>query len=245
MGDPADVKILSELESCSQELAPVLIGHDAKVKQILHIMDQRAPHLIVVTGEAGVGKTSLLHLIRSKAAASGWSVMPRNASEEFIVSRDTTEATFCARIDELLAIPTGESFIETKSSRLDLHPIVKQLRERAPILMLIDGFDASDEFAVWFSDQFIKGTKQSRSPIVVTAAVRPASINQISPVADEMLSLGRVNKESIRDHFERVGKLFQPPMDTAELTQYVDAAHENPELLGSLTRVLRLASLDQ
>lgn len=247
MSDSTNTDILSELQSreSSPPLAPLIIGHDAEVKRILQILEKRAPHLVVLTGEAGVGKTSLLNLIRIKAAASGWTVMPRDVSEEFNVSRETTETTFCARISDLMATPTGESFVETKSSQLDLPPVVKQLRERAPVLVLIDGFDSTPEFASWFSDQFIREIKESRAPIVVALGDRPENTKQISPVADEVLSLGRVNKRSIKDHFESLGRLAKPPIETAELEQYIEAAHEKPELLGSLTRILRLAALDR
>ena len=239
------VAIRTALDSptLSEPLAPVFVGHNAEVERARVILEKRQPYFAVVTGEAGSGKTSFLRLVSALALAGGWNVAPKDANEVFAVNKETSESSFCARIRELIAIPSGASFIETKSTRFDLHPIVRQLRERAPVLLVIDGYKSSAEFAGWFNDQFIKGIKQSNSPIVIALAERPDAIAEVSPVADEILPLGKLDKESIKRHFKSIGQLLIPPIEGHELDEYVTAVSETPELLGSLSRVLRLASV--
>lgn len=231
------------LWTTSSEPLPVFVGHESAVKSFQAILEKREPAFVVVTGQPGMGKTSFLRFVGAGAAASGWTVLPKEGNAVFSVTPETTEKLFSMQIRELMATRANENFIETKSSaRLDVHPIVRQLRERAPVLLLIDGFLATSDFTSWFNDQFIKGLKQTKLPVVVTIAERPHQIEHVTAHADEILPFGKLDKELIKEHFKRIGKQLNPPIEASELEEYAGAAFEKPELLGSLTRVLRLAS---
>lgn len=244
MSDRSNTETLrsESLWAVSSEPLTVFVGHEAAVKTFQAILDKREPAFVVVTGEAGMGKTSFLRFVGAKAAAGGWTVLPKEASAVFYVTPETTENLFSARIRELLATRPNESFIETKSTHLDLDPIVRQLRERAPLLLLIDGCQATPDFTSWFNNRFIKDLKRTNSPVVVTIAERPDQVKDLSAQADEILAFGKLDKELIKEHFKRLGNQLSPPIEANELEEYAGAAFERPELLGSLTRVLRLAS---
>ena len=227
------------------ELLPVFVGNREAVEKFQKVLDKREPSFVVVTGEAGMGKTSFLRFVSATAATNGWTVIPKETNAVFCVTPETTESLFATRIRELIAIPLGESFIETKSSQLDLYPIVRQLRERAPLLLLIDGFQASPDFTSWFTDWFIRDVRRTNSPVVVTIAERPDQAKNFSALADEILPFGKLDKQLIKEHFERIGKQLSSPIEGNELEEYAEAAFKRPELIGSLTRVLRLASLGQ
>lgn len=227
------------------ELLPVFVGNGEAVAKFQKVLEKREPAFVVVTGETGMGKSSFLRFMGATAPTNGWTVIPKEASAAFSVTPETTESIFATRIRELTAIPLGESFIETKSSQFDLHPIVRQLRERAPLLLLIDGFQASPDFTSWFTERFIKDVKRTNSPVVVTVAERPEQAKNLSALADEILPFGKLSKQVIKEHFEQIGKQLSPPIEVNELEEYAEAAFKRPELIGSLTRVLRLASLGQ
>lgn len=231
---------------------PVLVGRGPELARFNKFLADGQPILVVITGGPGVGKTSLLQAFRDQAAAAGWNTAPpAMSSEHILVTPEMTEESFGNQVQALLAKPSNQSFIEkphvkepvkTAPAQQPLHAIVQLLRARAPLLLSIDSFWPETTFADWFQNRFMSDLKRAGAPVVVVVAERPEGATKfLSYFADETITLGPMDEQAIRQHFTIIGEKISPPMQKDELNVYVEAAHERPELLGSLTRVLRLA----
>lgn len=230
----------------------VLVGREPELARFDKILEDRQALLVVVTGGPGVGKTSLLHAIRDRAETIGWNTVPPSATNDFLrVTPETTEADFSNQVQALIVVPSDQSFIEkspgqslgeTSPEQQPLNPVAEQLRARAPLLLFIDGYRPGPEFADWFQTRFMQDVKRSGTPVIVVAAELPEwATKYLSPQADQIFSLGELEEQAIRQHFTIIGRQISPPMTEEELKAYVGAARNDPELLGRLTRVLRLA----
>lgn len=233
---------------------PVLVGLDDQLGLLSETLEDGQPLLVVIVGGPGSGKSSLLQALRAQADAAGWNTAPAAASETFRVTTETTEETFSTQVQTLMAVPSGQSFVEqspgnsvvgTSSGQQPLLPILKQLRARVPLLLLVDSFQATPEFADWFQNHFLRDVKRSGAPIIIAVAERPEAATRLSPLADLVVTLGTLDEQAIQQHFEMMGKQISPLMGEDELKVYVAAAYKEPEMLSSLTRALRLAAVEQ
>jgi hypothetical protein len=230
---------------------PVVVGREQELAQLTKILGESQPMLVVVKGRAGVGKTSLLQAFRTQAEAAGWNTAPYGASAEFLsVTTATTEETFSAQVQTLLAVPRGKSYLEksqgksspnTSAEQAPLLAIVEQLRGRAPLLLLIDGYLPAPEFMDWFQNRFVPDVSRAGAPVVVIVAERPEGTAPLEPSATQIIVLERPEEEAIRQHFIRLGEQISPPLQEDELNIYVETANKQTDMLVSLTRVLRLA----
>lgn len=291
---------------------PLMVGRDRELGQIKAILERRNPALVVMAGETGMGKTSLLREARLLASRLGWNTVPDVNQQEMTVEPETTEDTFSSRVRELLKIPAPEIFPEAapdlevrkvlqygliqptqamvskaiatsglspawkgvlnrathaagqilqafpfeqassekkaeESRRLPpsrhplFHPLVEQLRHRAPVLLLIDGYRPEASFTGWFTRHFVTEIKKTEAPVVIIVADRPGNVAMLLPFADESISIGPLDPESLRQLLENIGQQLSPPLGEDELHTYLKEVCEKPEILGSLTRVLALA----
>lgn len=228
----------------------VLVGREHELALFKKILKDSQPLLVVVTGARGVGKSSLLHAFQSLADSSGLNTAPSATSEALRITSDTTEESFSNQVQTLLAVPSGKSFIEklplrstgeTPTDQQPLLPIVQQMRALAPFLLAVDGYEPEPQFAEWFQKRFLSDLKRGGGPVVVAVAERPEGPPKLSPLADQIVPLGTLDQETILLHFKAIGREMSPEMKDEELKVYVQAAQNKPEMLGSLTRVLRLA----
>jgi hypothetical protein len=117
--------------------------------------------------------------------------------------------------------------------------LVEQLRSLDQVLLLIDGYRPEPGFADWFEGQFIRGVKQARTSLVVVVADLPGMVEGLD--ADERIHLGPPDQQSIRRELEKIGRQITPPMEAAELDEYVKEVCEKPVRFDNLARLLRLA----
>ena len=231
---------------------PVLVGREQELSRFKKILADGQPLLVVITGQAGVGKTTLLNAFRTQAKAAGWNTAPPSAAAETLrVAQDTTEEDFGNRVQGLLAMPSGESFIEkspgknagqTSSEQPPLLPLVEQLRASAPLLLLVDGYQPAAVFADWFQNRFVQDVRRAGASVIVVVSELPEWTTKfLSPLADQIITLGTLDEQAIRQHFVTLGEKISPRIEEPELNVYVESAYKKPEMIGSLTRVLRLA----
>ena len=235
----------------SPSLEDVVVGRSFELSLFKAILSARKPGLIMLTGERGSGKTSLLSLVRQHAISAGWNVAPQRG-ESLNVDADTTEESFSAQLRTLIVSPSEKSFIEksvprasnvTGESSSDATvslPIVEQMCARVPFLLLIDGFEGEEGFSTWFKTLFLQNVRASKCPLIVIVAER-AGVSGLESSADQTVALKKIDIAPIREHFERLGPQLTPPIEAAELEVYINSAHRRPDLLNSLTRVLSLA----
>lgn len=229
----------------------ILVGREPELARFKKILKDGQPLLAVITGAAGVGKSSLLRAFQIQAETAGWSTVPSVATSEILrVTPETTQESFSNQVQKLIAVPSGKSFIEKSPGKSPIEAlpnqqpllsIVEQLRARAPLLLLIDGYEPEAEFIDWFQNLFMNDVKHAGASLIIVIAERSEGLTKISLSADELIALGMLEKQVIEQHLVIIGEQINPPIEKDELNVLVEAAYKNPELLSSLTRVLRLA----
>jgi hypothetical protein len=226
----------------------LFIGRKQELAKLDAVLQRGGPALVLVTGEPGAGKTTLLQVLQSRAASRGWKSAFSDSEGVLSIMPDVTQDTFSERVRSLLDIPASESFLPgiPPDSRhlLGSDPFVEELRLQAayaPVLLLIDGYQPAPEFGHWFVDRFIKDVARIEKPVVIVVAERPEAATRLFSLADEIIALGALETQAVRQHLESIGQHIIPKMKPEELNRYVEACQKSPGILGSLTRVLRLA----
>ena len=217
----------------------LLVGRDQELASFGKILRDKQAQLVVLTGGPGVGKSSLLRKFQSLGEEAGWNTA--KLPDSIRINQEATPDSFSTQLQAVLSVPTSKSFIEKRStSAVDsatghpLLPIVERLSGLAPFLLTIDGYRPGPEFGEWFEKVFLNDVKRSAAAIVIVLAERPQAATKMTPFADQIIQLGPLDDNSIRQH-------ISPPMNEMEIQEYTKAAQEDTEVLERLTRVLRLA----
>jgi hypothetical protein len=237
---------------------PLLMGHDRGLHQFNAILERKQPSIVVVTGDAGAGKTDLLRAMEARASDKGWRTArlkvsevgaveqgwrtTRSDSQEALSTEQATdEDIFCAQVLTLLGVITDERFAQTQMDHsrehYSCHQLVQQLRQ-VPSLLLIDRYRPAPIFSSWFAGFFVKEVRHIEASVIVVIADRPEYIDKVKHLADEVISLDAPNSQALRQHFESIGQGLEPRMKSRELQHYIKAAHSDPAVLARLTRIL-------
>lgn len=119
----------------------------------------------------------------------------------------------------------------------------EQIRTRAPVLILIDGYQPKKGFGAWFRRALLEPLRQGPDPAVVVIADLPGITetlaSDLSP--DQMIRLGPLAIEDVERFLRSICEEIEPPLDDEELRRYAEAACSDPEVLIGLARVLPLA----
>jgi hypothetical protein len=96
-------------EQAKTESSPVsdgslLIVRDRELAQFDAILDRPQPVLVVVSGEPGIGKTTLLREVQRRSSKRHWRTALSNGKVDLRVEPDTTMDIFSRRVRELLNI---------------------------------------------------------------------------------------------------------------------------------------------
>jgi hypothetical protein len=223
---------------------PLLIGRDRELAQVDAILERRQPALVVVSAVTGMGKTSLLRVVEARAIEQGWHTAYRDGEGELSVVPATTEETFREQVLTLLGISTEENFVDTITDQPRLRALptlAEQLRRRVPVLLIIDGYRTEPGFDDWFTKRFIEDIKRDEMPVIIVVADQAGNVDRLRPFADEVITLGPLDQQAVKQYFESIWQRIVPPMEAGELGVYVEAACEDPAKLAILTRVLALA----
>jgi AAA ATPase domain len=225
---------------------PLLVGRDHELAIFRKILEVKQAQLVVLTGQAGMGKSSLLQKFHQLGEEAGWNVL--DLPESSSINGETTPDSFSMQLQTLLAAPTAKTFIEKPNSPLvdratgePLLPIVERFLALAPLLLTVDGFRPRIAFAEWFQTVFVNHLKRSGAPIVLIISERPKGATKITAWADQIIQLGPLDAYFISEHFKDLGRQISPPMSAKEIQEYTKAAQNDTEILDNLTRVLRLA----
>ncbi len=246
----------SESRASATPARMTLVGRDDELAQLDAVLQKRDPAVIIVSAAAGMGKTTLLRAAALRAIEQGWATTHSHADAEIEVSQTTTAQDFSSEVQARLDLPSTEPVLESlpepellhamtsppasRTASRFVHPLVRQLRQRAPVLLLIDGYRPSPRFGDWFRDIFLGHIRKTETPIAVIISDRPRDVEGLTPAADLVVALKPPNADAVRRHFEAIGERLAPPMQTAELNEYIQAARRKPEILDTLTRLLRL-----
>lgn len=215
------------------------------------MLARREPALAVVSGEDGLGKSSLLRAFQFAASEMKWSVAPSDAFSVLSVKPDVTIESFRAEVAGMLGLAAGDEVGTarpqfdgaTSRSRPRFHPLVEQLMRRQTLLLL-DGYEPAEGFSAWFTGGFLDELRRSGAPVVVVVADRPANVAGLIPLATEHFALAPPDKASIRETLERLAGQLDPPMETPELNVYLAEMSGQPGLLRYLMRALMTQKVD-
>jgi hypothetical protein len=247
-------------------LQSLLIGRGSELAAFAAALEGRQPTVVVVAGESRTGKTALLQAFQVMANAQNWrtagganqrtlTVTPitdkRNFYGQVLAffdepgdSRDAVQsqifpAQTVVELPTALQEPNSFTVEDSKLSSFEVQPdLIAQLKERAPVLLLIDGYEPNPEFNNWFKTTFIEAVRRSQEPLVIVIADRIASLKGQQ---DEFFPLSPLTRQDIREQFESLGHEIKPPLVPGELDVYVEAAVKNLAVLIRLYRVLALA----
>jgi RecA/RadA recombinase len=209
---------------------------------LLGILSARRPAVVDVSGEPGMGKSELLKELSLRASALGWAVAGGEDARRLAIAPSTSEREF--RRTVLAASPpppkeVHESGLHRTPPKHRIEPLVDELSRRAPLLALIDDYRPSPTFAHWFESRFLADVKASDAAVVVTVAQRPGG-RPLQEVASDVVALGPLDPELVREELGELLPLLEPPADEAEISTYVSAA-KSPLILDALIRTLTLA----
>lgn len=169
--------------------SPVLVGRD----DLLDLVDRRLAatragkgELLLVAGEAGIGKTRLLDVVRRRAATAGVTVAAGAASpyDRDIVggvlldlgrslAADDRTRDAGQRVLELLAAPAVETAPASRRGRilaLQLADVLCEVAAAGPALLVIDDLHWSDELSLEALERVAR--RAPSLPLLVCAAYR-------------------------------------------------------------------------
>jgi hypothetical protein len=249
------------------------VGRDDELATVAAILAKRTSELVLVAGEAGMGKSAFLGELGTRAAADGWTVAQGDGSGELAITPSVTAATFDRRLRQRLQIGTAPAGAEANGNAAlarqarnppkegdlltkivggvrslvaswpGLADLVRDLGTRAPVLILIDGYRPSEPFERSFVLSLLPALRPT-GPIVVVIAESERTLGTLLPIAAVTLRFGPVEEAAILRYFQHLSGGVDPPLSARELEEYARAARRNPHLIGSLTRLLALDGAD-
>jgi len=228
-----------------------------ELAQMLAILGRKRPAVIVITGDAGMGKTRLLEDLRARAATQGWAIAGSDSDRRLTIEPRTTRDQF--REDLLATLPeprdvTAPTASEQRSPLAaaagvawraltqKADPVLAELARRSegdPVLVTIDDYRPSAQFGSWFQRRFLPGLVASDLPMVAAMAERRGNVNCRASATD-VIALAPLSPEFIRRALADVSPDIDPPLSAHEVRVYAREA-TSPVLLDSLVRVLALA----
>lgn len=210
------------------------------MEQILSELEKREPVVIGISGKPGVGKSTLLKRIVEAVDGTGW-LVPDDKLETIRVNKRTTPESFCETISRELEQKAPSSSLQQEQTATTEAEVTAQLRQVAPVLLVVDGFDPTAQFIEWFAGIFMAGMIAARSPVAVLCADNELDAKSLGNPAARVYELNRLEPGRVRDLIQKSVNRIEPPMETAELEVYVQELSQQPHLLDSLLRVLQLA----
>lgn len=224
-----------------------LVARDAELALFDAVLARRRPCVILVKGEAGMGKTALLEAMQVRARGQGWNIVPSERVEKLSVAPGTTPEFFSRRTRELLGLAapgddTAGAVAPLDRTRGTLHPLVAEFQRRAPMLVLVDGCHATPAFTDWLALVLIPEIKAGDAAVVLVLAEREGHFAMLDRLADERIVLGPLDEAALKTLLAATSARLAPSMEADELRAYIAELTHRPDLLGSLLDVLALAA---
>ena len=188
----------------------MLIGRDAEAGRISRFLGElpRGPSVLLIEGEAGIGKTTLLKEAHNSAAGLGHTVLSASPAEsevslEFAGLADLLEWVPVARI-AALPVPqrhairqavfraeTAKRFMDPRTTLTAVCTLLRSLARKRPVLIVVDDLqwlDTSSTRALSFALRRLQ-----LEPVGMLAAVRTDWSGNLPPLATDSVPAGRVD----------------------------------------------------
>jgi class 3 adenylate cyclase/DNA-binding CsgD family transcriptional regulator/tetratricopeptide (TPR) repeat protein len=246
-----------------------ILGRWAELDRICALADRAAAGgpgaLLVVEGEAGIGKTRLLDELRESAPGYGMALCSARGAElerdfAFGLVRQLLEPPLAAADEseraKLLSgaaglaaavLGTGSGGVEPGAAMHGLHWLVAALADRRPLVLVVDDAHWGDEASLRFLAYLARRVESL--PVLVAVGSRPPSADgEAAPAVElladpeaERLRLAALDTTSVaRLLSEQLGRPADPDFAAACL----EATGGNPFLLGELARELRRLGIE-
>lgn len=219
-------------------LATDLVGREAELAEFGGFLSRRSPAFVLVEGEAGIGKTTLVRAVQRVAAAHGWMLVPGGDTAPFAAGRSATPEVLAGAVHRELGSATANVVAE----------LPRALAAHAPTLLVVELVRPTDGFVAWLAGSFLGEVRNAGAPVIViatmtTAMTTGAERKILVDVADAVVRLGPLEAPRVREALLLLPAL-DPPLEEYELDVYVDEATRTPEVLGGLLRLLPRAAAE-
>lgn len=240
--------------------APELVGRAAELGELTAAAADAAaghPAVVLVTGEAGSGKTALVDHLAARLAAEGWTTLPVRCpetdgapggwpwSEALARLARTVPPPDPARLAPLLREDApGTAGGDAAANRFRLHRAVAEwlsgLARRAPLLVVLDDLHRADAETAALLLHLVAAL--DAVPVLVVAATRP----EPGPLLDEVLAalarrsprrvpLGGLDDDAVA---RLVDAISPTPVDPAARAVIAERTGGNPFLVRELARLV-------
>lgn len=219
----------------------MLIGRDRELFELEATLDRGEPALVLLAAPPGLGKTVLLKELSARAKSRGWAVAEGEEGARLCVSPATGEEQFSDLVRKVL----GRQPVDARPGGPRAVPLAEELSRRAPVLVLIDGFRATERFARWFGSWFEQEVKSAGAPIVIVAAGQTSELASLVAYAAQRTELGPLDAAAVEGYLRSLASQVHPPIGPKELEVYVREGRHEPGILDNLGRLLALACSEE
>jgi energy-coupling factor transporter ATP-binding protein EcfA2 len=212
---------------------------------VMNVPDLRHRGFVVVTGKAGVGKTTLVH-----ALASGCHGVPSETIPLLIDLHALTADDSISSIGDLFA------WIRTHTAKLPILPFVDELPaliEHQPVMFLVDGLhelDGPDQAPLRRAIDLLNFLPRDYPTATVIVTCRDECFERIgSRLRSEYtrIAIGPMHARQVTQLVQKIGKLAATPHLESRLERSVELHPELGSLLTTAlgTTILALALLEE
>jgi hypothetical protein len=243
-----------------------LVGRDRELSELEAVLRAGSPVLLLLAGETGIGKSSLLQAVRGTARSKGWRLVPHpeealEVNEGFgpaalelalkhpvSVSGDRDKQQLIGPVPEegdqgargmvaaVHSLLAGTALEATVRRFTTIRSLVDRLRREAPLLLCLDVQTEDPDGLTWWSNEFWPAVAKSGVQVVMIAMTDLNGGGTLAEAADQIIRLGPLDTQAVRVHLMKVGGHL--PSD--ELDKYADEISKDPGLLSSFSRLLPL-----
>ena len=119
--------------------------------------------------------------------------------------------------------------------------IVSLFRERAPVLLAVDGYDPSELVHSWIVNGLLPSLRGVKEPVILIFLDRLPRLERLRKDADITCELGPLDTTEVARHLSAAGASLSPRLGDAELRAYAEEAAQTPGLLKAFEDVFEVA----
>jgi hypothetical protein len=225
-------------------------GREAEWQRLLARLQARQPALVLVTGQPGSGRTTLLVTLAAVGLELGYSVIDGqdavtvdHATRSSDLRRIVASAPRAANQVPAKGKPEGRGLLRRIADLFagpasDEKAITRTLKAMAPVILAVDGYTPGHQMSAWFADRLVPRILRSGSPILVVVADTPDSTAALRGAVTETIELLPVSREAVEEHLREAGNGLEPPVSDSELAAYCEAVTNDLSLLKPLEKIL-------